>query len=186
MIFEGRNDLRYFFTMHYQKPEARGDSHEPYVVLNRWRTLLCTLEALDFCKQCEQEVSHEPLLVGLSLDSELKHLYHEVDQLFARINAFAEKAVAYFDHYVPLCEHCQIAFRVGVTAAQAMQDSIFENPETPDTIWFENSRCLEELFHAQGRENDPSRSHRTVPQSEQSQGEPLTLSAPSESLSGRS
>ncbi len=154
MIFEKRPDARYFLTMDYQRPETRGDLHDPYVVLNRWRTLFVALKKFDACDEqcgtCEDCQSKEDSRreEGERLKAELERLYQEIDQLFAGINAFAEQAGAYFDQYGQLCELCEAMFCAGAHAAQAMQDSIFENPETPDTMWLRQSHCLKELVSA--------------------------------------
>lgn len=124
------------------------------MVLNRWRTLFVALEKFDaydeHCGTCEDCQSKD---TGRHKESELlkaklERLYQEIDQLFAGINAFAEKAGTYFDQYGQLCELCEIMFCVSAHAAQAMQDSIFENPETPDTMWLRQSHCLKELASA--------------------------------------
>jgi hypothetical protein len=149
VVFERRPDARYFLTMSSQEPGVRSESHDPYVVLNRLRTLLVTLEALERCDCCEQN-NADDLVNKRALEKELQHQYQEINRLFTGINVFAEKVVASFDQHARLCKPCRERFQVAVTAAQAMQDEIYENPETPDTTWLVQSRCLDELFSANG------------------------------------
>jgi hypothetical protein len=169
VIFERRPDARYFLTMSYQEPDSRSESHDPYVVLNRLRTLLVTHETLDVCEGCESKNAYS-YTDSEVLKNELKKQYQEVDQLFACINAFAEKVVAYFDQHTHLCDLCQTKFHAGATAAQAMQDTIYENPETPDTTWLASrSNCLEELLSPASHQNgeEPQREPGGLPPEEE-------------------